>query len=386
MRVLCFGRFCDAEPGGIQSHVISLLRSLQDKVEFLHLVPSRDTQSAHFTLGNVPVIRTASWNVDGSLALSPGLIFQAWRQHRNNPFDIVHLHLPDPMSHLASFAIPASVPRVITWHADIVRQTRLLKFYQPWQDRLLQQAAAIIVATPEHLHSPALSQSGIREKAHVIPYGFDLWRFASPHPLAQVLRDQCSGQHIIFALGRHVSYKGFNILLAAMSLMPDDVQLFLGGVGPLTQDLQQQAETLGIARRVHFLGKILEAELPACYQACDIFCLPSVTQAEAFGIVQVEAMAAGKPVVNTNLGNGVNFVTQDGVTGLTVPPNNSRALAAALQILLQDPTQRLQLGANGRARAESEFSLETMKERTYALYAELQKQHAYTSFQRTEIA
>jgi rhamnosyl/mannosyltransferase len=165
-----------------------------------------------------------------------------------------------------------------------------------------------------------------------------------------------------------------------MSLMPDDVQLFLGGVGPLTQDLQQQAEALGIARRVHFLGKILETELPAYYQACDLFCLPSVTQAEAFGIVQVEAMAAGKPVVNTNLGNGVNFVTQDGVTGLTVPPNNSRALAAALQILLQNPTQRLQLGANGRARAESEFSLETMKDRTYALYAELKNGTCTRSF------
>ncbi|GHU36742.1 glycosyl transferase family 1 [Betaproteobacteria bacterium] len=375
MRVLCFGRFCDAEPGGIQSHVTCLLRALQDKVEFLNLVPSRNTESACFTLGSVPVIRTASWNADGSLALSPGLIRAAWRQHRATPFDIVHLHLPDPMSHLASFAIPAAVPRVITWHANIVRQKHLLKLYQPWQNRLLRQAAAVIVATPEHLRSPALSAPGIREKTHVIPYGFDLSDFAKAHPLTQTLREKYPGRRI-FALGRHVSYKGFNVLLEAMSLMDTDVQLLLGGAGPLTHELRQQAETLGIARRVQFLGKIPQAELPARYQACDVFCLPSVTQAEAFGVVQVEAMAAGKPVVNTELGNGVNFVNQDGITGLTVPCNNAAALAAALQTLLLDKHKCQQFGANAQARAEREFSLEVMKERTYALYAGLLKRHA----------
>jgi rhamnosyl/mannosyltransferase len=372
MRVLCFGRFCDAEPGGMQSHVACLLQSLQDKVEFLHLVPSRDARSARFTLGKTPVIRAASWNIDGSLALSPGLIRAAWRQHRAKPFDIVHLHLPDPMSHLASCAIPASVPRVISWHANIVRQKYLLKLYQPWQDHLLRQAAAIVVATPEHLRADALSAPGILKKSHVIPYGVDLSNFAKPHPLTQTLREKYPGPRI-FALGRHVSYKGFDVLLEAMSLLPDDVQLLLGGTGPLTQELRQQAEAPDIVRRVHFLGKIPQSELPACYQACDVFCLPSVTQAEAFGIVQLEAMAAGKPVVNTNLDNGVNFVNQDGVTGLTVPPGNPQALAAALRTLLQDKPQRLRLGANAQARAEREFSLEAMAERTHALYAGLSK-------------
>jgi rhamnosyl/mannosyltransferase len=371
-RILCFGRFCDAEPGGIQSHVACLMSALQDKIEFFNLVPSRDAKNARFVLGKVPVIRTASWNVDGSLALSPGLIHAAWRQHRAASFDIVHLHLPDPMSHLASFAIPAAVPRVVTWHADIVRQKRLLKLYRPWQYRLLQQAAAIIVATPEHLRSAAFSAPGIREKSHVIPYGFDLSRFTKPHPLTQTLREKYPVPRI-FALGRHVSYKGFEVLLAALSLMPDEAHLMLGGTGPLTHDLRQQAEALGIARRVHFPGKIPEADLPAYYQACDLFCLPSVTQAEAFGIVQAEAMAAGKPVVSSELGNGVNFVNQNGITGLTVPPNNPQALAAALQTLLQDQSRRLQFGANAKARAEHEFSLETMGERTYALYAGLLK-------------
>ena len=374
-RVLCFGRFCDAEPGGIQSHVASLLTVLEDKVDFLNLVPSRDVSSARFTLGKVPVIRTASWNIDGSLALSPGLIRAAWQQQRATPFDIVHLHLPDPMSHLASFAIPASVPRIITWHADIVRQKHLLKLYQPWQNRLLQQAAAIIVATPEHLRSQALSATGIRGKVHIIPYGFDLSAFAKPHPLAQTLREKYPGQRI-FSLGRHVSYKGFDVLLEAISRMAGEIQLLLGGTGPLTHTLQQQAEALGIAQRIHFLGKIPEADLPAYYQACEVFCLPSVTRAEAFGIVQMEAMAAGKPVVNTNLGNGVNFVSPDGITGLTVPPHDSRALAAALQTLLQDNPARQQFGANAQTRVKQEFSLEVMDERIYTLYASLVNQLA----------
>ena len=368
LRVLCFGRFCDDEPGGIQSHVAHLLSALQDEVEFVNLVPSRDTRSARFELGKVPVIRTRSWNIDGSLALSPGLMLETWRQHRARPFDIVHLHLPDPMSHLASFAIPASVPRIITWHADIVRQKQLLKLYQPWQNRLLRGAAAIIVATPEHLRSSAINQDGIREKVHVIPFGLDLSLFTQPHPQAETLREKYPGYRV-FALGRHVSYKGFDVLLQAMSRLPDDAQLILGGTGPLTRELRQQAKTQGIAARVHFIGKIPAAELPAYYQSCDVFCLPSVTQAEAFGIVQVEAMSAGKPVVNTTLGTGVNFVSQDGVTGLTVPPNHPVALAAALQTLRQDPQKRQQFGAGAQARAEREFSLAAMGERIYAVYA-----------------
>ena len=180
MRVLCFGRFCDELPGGIQSHVLSLLESLRGEVDFVNLVPSRGRAGSRALLAGAPVIRTPGWNVDGSLSLSPGLILEAWRQHRAKAFDLVHLHFPDPMSHLASMAIPARVPRIITWHADIVRQRCLLRLYHPWQTRILRQARSIIVATSGHVDtSPALSLPEIRAKTRVIPFGIDPERFAA---------------------------------------------------------------------------------------------------------------------------------------------------------------------------------------------------------------
>lgn len=368
MRVICLGRFCDDKHGGIETHVLSLLEALHEQVDFVHLVPSRDGPGARFVRGGVPVVRSPSWNVDGSLALSPGLILETWRQHRRQPCDLVHLHFPGPMSHLASMVIPAHVPRIITWHADITRQRRLLKLYEPWQNAILRQASAVIVATPAHLSaSAALSQPEIAAKVRVIPYGFDLTRFLQPHPEAAALRQRYPGR-IIFAVGRHVHYKGFDGLLAAMQHLPGDVHLILGGVGLLTRELQADAARKGLGERVHFPGLIADDLLPAYYQACDVFCLPSVNQAEAFGIVQVEAMAAGKPVVSSALGNGVDFVNQHGVTGLTPAPGDIAGLVSALAQLLDQPELRQRLGAQARARALQEFSLPSMAGRTLALY------------------
>ena len=160
------------------------------------------------------------------------------------------------------------------------------------------------------------------------------------------------------------------MLLKAMRELPSDVQLILGGSGPLSTELKALAASLGLQQQVHFTGLIPDDLLPAYYQACDIFCLPSVSKAEAFGIVQVEAMAAGKPVVSSALGNGVDYVNQHGITGMTVTPNDPVALAAAFSKLLADEPLRATLGRQSRVRVEQEFSVEAMAERTLQAYFE----------------
>ena len=366
--VLCFGRFYDDIPGGMQRHVENLFVSLTDKVNFVHLVPSRDWESARFSLHGVPVIRKPSLNLDGSLAFTPGLLFEAAKLHRQYNFDLIHLHFPDPMSHFASMFLPAAIPRIISWHADVTRQKILLKFYRPFLKLALHKAAAIVVATPTHISSSnELSHLENCNKCFTIPYGFDLRRFLVDHADAENVRRKFPGKRI-FALGRHVYYKGFDVLIKAMQQIRQDTQLILGGTGPLTEQLRQEAELCGVTNRVHFVGHILEKELSAYYQACDIFCLPSVSQAEAFGIVQVEAMACGKAVVSTILGNGVDYVNQHGITGMTVPPNDAGALAETINQLLTDDDLRTKLGHQARKRATDEFSLKKMGESTLALY------------------
>ena len=368
-RVLCFGRFYDEVPGGMQRHVEHLFAALAGQVDFVHLVPSRDRHGASFELNGVPVVRTPSLNVDGSLAISPQLAMHARGLHRRHRFDLVHLHFPDPMSHLAAMAVPAGVPRVITWHADVIRHRTLLKIYRPLLRRALLSAKAIIVPTASHVAaSPELSALPDPSRISVVPFGFDLARFARPHPLAAQVRERHPGKRIL-ALGRHVYYKGFDVLIDSMREVDADARLIIGGAGPLTEQWRALAGTLGVAGRVHFAGMIDEADLPAYYQACDLFCLPAVSRAEAFGIVQLEAMACGKPVVSTRLNNGVDFVNQHESTGLTVPPSDPGALAQALNRLLASPALRERMGEAGRNRAFTEFSLDAMGARTMAVYA-----------------
>ncbi len=366
--VLCFGRFYDDIPGGTQRHVENLFISLADRVNFVHLVPSRDWKSARFSLHSVPVFRKASFNLDGSLAFSPGLLTEAVRLHRRYHFDLIHLHFPDPMSHLAAMCLPTAIPRIITWHADVTRQKKLLMLYRPFLRRALQKADAIVVATPAHISSSnELSQLENQKKCHTIPFGFDLNRFLDNHIDTEAIQQKFPGKRI-FALGRHVYYKGFDVLIQAMQQIGQDTQLILGGTGPLTEQWRHEAELCGVSKRVHFVGHILEKDLPAYYQACDIFCLPSVCQAEAFGIVQVEAMASGKPVVSTVLNNGVDYVNQHGITGMTVPPNDADALAQTINQLLDDDNFCAKLGHQAKKRAVKEFSLEMMGKSTLALY------------------
>jgi len=125
---------------------------------------------------------------------------------------------------------------------------------------------------------------------------------------------------------------------------------------------------LGVSDKVVFAGGISDAAVRAYYHAADLFVLASVARSEALGIVQIEAMAAGLPVVNTNLDTGVPFVSLDGQTGLTVPPGESQALAVAINRLLDDDGLRHTFGQAGVRRATQEFSLDTMLRRTLDLY------------------
>lgn len=365
IRSLLFGRYADAEAGGIERHVRSIVEALRDDAEFVNLVEGRGFDKDRSW--PCPVHHSRSVTVIASQPVCPGMPFTTRRLHREHGFHIAHLHLPDPMSHLAALVLPRDVRIVLTWHSDLVKQKNLFRWYRPFLRKLVERSDAVIVPTPAHLTSlPQFADVVPPQKRVVIPFGFDLTPYQKLHPRTGELRAHF-GDKTIFALGRHVYYKGFEYLIGAMMHVPD-ARLVLGGTGPLTAALKDLAAQFGVAGRVTFVGRIPEADLPAYYQACDVFCLPSVETSEAFGIVQVEAMAAGKPVVCCQLGNGVNWVNQHGVTGLAVPPRDAAALAAAITRLLDNEVLRLGLGNAGARRATAEFSLSALRAGTLAVY------------------
>ncbi|MEX1109498.1 MAG: glycosyltransferase [Dongiaceae bacterium] len=370
IRVLTFGRFADESFGGLERYVFELGRTLEGEVHFVNIVALRGAPPDVPMAGETVYARPLA-NMGGT-PVCPTMPWHALRRHWRQPFDIVHLQFPaDPMAHLAYELLPRSVKRVIGWHSDIVRQQNLLKLYRPFLIHSLRAADAIIAATPAHISSSEqLSPVRGTAKLRVVPYGFDLSRFERRPALADEISRRFGGRFLVFALGRHVYYKGFEFLIRALASLPG-VALALGGQGPLTPELERIAREAGVAERVHFVGRIADKDLPAWYHACDAFCLPSVEPAEAFGIVQVEAMACGKPVVCCQLDNGVNWVNLDGETGFAVPPADPAALAGALARLQQDATLRAGLGEAGRRRALAHFTSAAMAKSTLAIYREV---------------
>jgi len=210
------------------------------------------------------------------------------------------------------------------------------------------------------------------EQRHVIAFGMNYDSLAltpTTDALAKKIRARAGEQLLVFALGRHVTYKGFDVLLNAMP--HTQARLLLGGDGPLTEALKRQAQSLGIEDRVDFVGPIPDSDLGAYYHACDVFCLPSVTTNEAFGLVQLEAMACGKPVICTQLHNGVNVVNPDGLTGITVPTRDPHALASAINALELDISRRDRLGRQARAHALGQYSMKAMSQAHARLYEEI---------------
>ncbi|MFV9505537.1 MAG: glycosyltransferase [Oscillochloridaceae bacterium umkhey_bin13] len=352
--------------GGIEGHVALLAEGLVARghqVTVLYSALGRQTsrtQRNGVQLWGIGRLVTLA-----STPLSPGL---PWFVARARP-DLIHLHHPHPPGDLAALLAGRASPLVVSYHSDIVRQRRLAPLVQPLIRRSLHRAGRIIAASPTYIRtSPLLAP--LASRCRVIPYGQPLDQLAQADPAAVAAwRARFPGPIILF-VGRLRYYKGLDQLIRAMASVPAQA-LIVGGEASVQQrDLINLAHDVGVAERIHLLGALDEASLRALYHAADVFVLPSNERSEAFGIVQVEAQAAGLPVVCTELGTGTSYVTQHGRTGIVVPPNDVTALARALRVLVANPALARAMGQAGRARASAEFGLERMLDRIEAVYHE----------------
>jgi rhamnosyl/mannosyltransferase len=174
------------------------------------------------------------------------------------------------------------------------------------------------------------------------------------------------GSNFVLFVGRLIYYKGIEYLVRAMTDMQAD--LVIVGTGTLEAEMKMLAQELGISQRVHFAGKVADDDLPAYFHACKLLCLPSIERSEAFGIVQLEAHACGKPTVCTSLPTGVQFANLDGITGLVVPPRDISALTAAINKILSDDALRIKFGTQARERVLREFTRKRMADDYLRIY------------------
>lgn len=336
MRVLHVSQLFPPSIGGIEAVVWELVvSSVRQGEEADVLCSTTGNVSNTYNIGNSKIYQCGSLFKLASVYFSFSSLIR-WVVLRKK-YDIVHVHLPHPLANLWMFLLRTDCHVVLHWHSDIVRQKRLKKLYLPLQRWLLARADAIVVTSPVYAES-SRDLKGFEKKITVIPIGINALKLASSDDLLKKIKESQPSKTIIFSLGRHVYYKGFSWLIKAMKQLPEKFVLLLGGTGPLSTDLQKLVEELKLSNRVFFVGKIPEEELGSYYAACDIFCLPSVERSEAFGVVQLESMSFGKPVVSTSIpGSGVGWVNKDNVSGRVVPPGDACALANAIQDLAAHP-------------------------------------------------
>lgn len=284
-------------------------------------------------------------------------------------YDLIHIHHPDPMACLALYLSGYRGKVVLHWHSDIQKQRWLMPLYRPLQNWLLRRADLIVGTTPVYLaESPYLRD--VQDKTTCLPIGVEPMQ---PDPEAvAALRHRFGDRKIVFSLGRLVHYKGYRYLVEAAKYLDDDYMVLIGGTGCLGEALQEEIEALGLQDKVQLLGRIADADLPSYYGACDVFCLSSVQKTEAFGIVQIEAMSCGKPVVATNIPeSGVAWVNRHGTSGLNVEPGDARALADAISSLTRNENIYRQFSEGAEQRYRNTFTKEKMIRQCMDIYSSI---------------
>ena len=269
--------------------------------------------------------------------------------------DVIHIHMPFPLADAAALLSGFKGRIVLSWHSDIVKQKKLMLIYKPFMKWLLNRADAVAIATQGHYTgSDHLKDYG--GKCRIVPYGIAPEKYLGIER-KPVLTEKCSDKRSVkvFFTGRLVYYKGVDVLLKAFRRVKG-CELFIAGTGDLEPTLKEYAREKGLENKVHFLGFLSDHELKQAYADCDIFVLPSVEKSEAFGIVQLEAMIYGKPVINTLLPSGVPHVSLAGVTGLTVKKSDPAELADAINTLAENKELREILGKAAAERVCSQFN------------------------------
>jgi len=373
MRIVMVNKYYPPHVGGIEFHVRDLAEALAAAGNQVRVVVSNTEECySEETLNSVEVVRLPRIFERASTPvcrkLGQVLSFEASRA------DILHFHSPYPWGEFEWVGQMASkrTPYVVTHHSDIVRQKKALALYRPFLSKFLNRAQLIMASSPQLIeNSPWLSPR--KEKCRQVNFGLPVESIANAPQAANraaLLRKQYApdGKPIVLFVGRLIYYKGVEVLARAIPQV--DAHFVIIGKGPDRSVLDALRADDATAGRVHIIDYADNDELIAWYHAADVLTLPSTENSEAFGLVQIEAHAAGTPVVSSRLKTGVPYANLDGVTGMTFSPRNAAALAGKLNALLGDDELRVRLGKQAQERALAEFNIPQMVQGVTAVYEE----------------
>ena len=355
MNVLHVCKYYYPVTGGIQKLIRTICENLP-QVNFRILASRPSGRGKRISHSEGTAFYTTSLGNIKSTPLSPTFPYHL-RKHIRWA-DVVHYHLPFPVStvsHLLNRS--GDTPVVVTFHDDIVGKGPVVYPYRPVLTRFLDYADSIIVTSP-NMRDHCEQIAKFRDKVEVVPIGIEL------EDVNETPRE-LDGNHVLF-VGRLVPFKGARYLVSAMKFV--DAELTIVGDGPQRNELERLAADENVGQTVTFEGHVSNERLLQLYKTASAFVLPSVSNNESFGIVQLEALKHGLPVINTALDTGVPFVSVDGETGYTVTPRNEREIAEALERLFNNPRRYRRFSKNAHERVDRKFKRSDMIRDTLEIY------------------
>jgi rhamnosyl/mannosyltransferase len=355
MKILEINKLYYPWRGGLETVTKDIAESLQatgrHQVEVL-TCQARGQRTVEQVQG-VTVYRAASLGRFLSMPLSLDF-FRLFKELRKNKYDLIIFHHPFPLAFLVVPFLPKSQVISVWYHCDIVRQKILAIIFNPFLRAGLARAKTIFVSG-QNLPRYSAFLKPWTAKCHVVPLAV-ADKILSPSPVAYEQAAKIKQQYgapLLLSVGRLVYYKGFEYLIAALANSP--YNLLIIGEGPKQPELLELITENNLQKQITIISPV--SELAPYYLASDIFVFPSVATSEAYGIVQAEALASGRPVINTDLPTPVKEVSENNLTGLTVAPKNPAALRQAIDLLINDKTRRQEYGQNAKAKAQEHFSL-----------------------------
>jgi len=362
-RILQIDNYMYPHIGGIEQVTRDVLNALKDEYEMKVLCFNHEKGTITDQVDGIDVTRVNCQVkvASQSIALSYGKVLKKIMKEYNP--EIVIFHYPNPfVAHfLKKYLKKKQFKFIIWWHLDITKQKLLGKLFNGQTKKLLKYADKVVATSPNYIEGSPFLKPNVA-KALVIPNCVSEERLTyddSHIKMANKIKEKYNGKHILFAFGRHVPYKGLTYLIQASKLLDDNYAVLIGGKGPLTDELKKEAS---VDSKIEFLGRISDDELKAYLLACDIFCFPSITKNEAFGIGLAEAMYYGKASVTFNIpGSGVNYVSINNETGLEVENGNVEAYAKAINELISNDELRKKFEINSKNRVNELFKEDRFK-------------------------
>ncbi|MET3906817.1 ABC-type polysaccharide/polyol phosphate export permease/glycosyltransferase involved in cell wall biosynthesis [Bradyrhizobium sp. S3.3.6] len=347
--------------GGTLTVIRDICASLKDTFASAVLTCSQSADRRAIIVNDVPVERVRSFGNVMSLPAAPAYPWRLWQKIAEH--DLLALHAPFPLADLVfALGFGRNRPLVVHWHADIITHSGLRWLIEPLMRRTLRRAKSIIVSDRVLVDETPLLRE-FEDKCHVVPFGIDTsvydWPKIEPHHVNDRGR-------LVLACGRLVPYKGYDVLIRAA--VNRKFEAWIIGEGAERPRLEQLIAELGLGDRVRLLGSVSDCERIKLMCLADVFVMPSVTNAETFGLSQLEAMAAGRPVVNTALDTAVPRVARHGMEAITVPPGDTEKLGEAIDALISDPERRRRMGLSARTRAVSRYSATAFREGMESVY------------------